>query len=136
MARHKFRSTLLRLIEAGQLTRLALVAPLRERGLEPGDDIVLSEVAAQPGRDATGLAEALGLSAEDLQPMLDRLTARDLVATADEGVVLTERGIRLSEALAAASSGIEAELLAGLGGKHRKSLDRSLRAIIATLARQ
>jgi DNA-binding MarR family transcriptional regulator len=136
MARHKFRSTLLRLIEAGQLTRHALVAPLRERGLEPGDDIVLSEVATQPGRDAAALAEALGLPEPDLHPMIDRLVARDLVAMENEGVVLTERGNRLNEALAAASLGIEAQLLAGLGDKHRKSLDRSLRAIIATLARQ
>lgn len=136
MARHKFRSTLLRLVEAGQLTRLALVTPLRERGLEPGDDIVLSEVAAQSGRDGTALAEALGLAAEDLQPMLDRLAARDLLTMENEGVALTERGTRLNEALTTAASGIEAHLLAGLDHKHRKSLDRSLRAIISTFARQ
>ena len=44
MSRPSSRSTLYRLIEAGQLAHRALLLPLSERGLEPGDDAILFEL--------------------------------------------------------------------------------------------
>lgn len=133
MPKYKLRTTLLRLVEAGQLTRHALLAPLVERGLEPGDDVLLGAVAGQPGLGTTDLAAALALSADQVGVRLERLVARDLVVLTEAGVALTERGARLCDAIALASAEIEAQLFAGIGDKHRKSLDRSLRTLLDTL---
>lgn len=44
MSRPSSRSTLYQLIKAGQLAHRALLLPLSERGLEPGDDAILFEL--------------------------------------------------------------------------------------------
>lgn len=132
------RSTLYRLIEAGQLAHKALQAPLRERGLEPGDDAVLFAL----GRSGTGeaeLASALGLGAEQLEPRLSRLMERDLVrrqAVGPEltpGLALTDRGTRIRDALAEHWSELEEALLGDLKKKRRKALAETLGRIVELL---
>ena len=107
MSRPSSRSTLYRLIEAGQLAHKALLLPLLERGLEPGDDAILFELG-RSGTTEAELAAELGLSGEALDTRLTRLFERDLVtrqAVGPElapGVALTERGRRNASAHPAA----------------------------------
>lgn len=125
-------SVLYRLIAAGQLAHKALLVPLKERGLEPGDDAVLFEL----GRSATteqSLAEELGLSHETLSPRLARLIDRGLIdrrAVGPElipGVALTERGIRIRNSLADHWAQLEEALLGELKPKQRKKFGQILR---------
>ncbi len=70
MSEPEARSTLYRLIEAGQLAHKALLVPLLDRGLEPGDDAVIFVLHAGPADEADGSADALGLPREALDPRL------------------------------------------------------------------
>ena len=133
MQKDKLRNTLLRLVEAGQLARVALLVPLVERGLEPGDEVVLAALAERPALPRSALADVTGAEDEALAARVARLAARDLLATDDEQVTLTERGQRLHAALASAWAEMERDLLAGLDHKRLKSLDKSLRALLGTL---
>src|SRR5262249_39090201 len=80
MTEPQARSTLYRLIEAGQLAGRALQAPLLDRSLEAGDDAVVFLLHAQLGANEEQLAEALGMSRQALEPRLARLIERDMVA--------------------------------------------------------
>lgn len=139
MASPEARSILYRLIEAGQLTRRALLAPLLDRGLEPGDDAVLFALHAQPGCAEAGLAEALGVPAEALAGRLARLVERELVAPqpaagdGPAGLVLTERGERIRELLSANWRELEGALLGELAPKQRRTLNRVLKRFVALL---
>ena len=103
MSNTKARSTLYRLIEAGQLTHKALLVPLLERGLEPGDDAVLFVLHDRLGASEEELAAEIGISFEALEPRLERLVERDLVtrqATGPELVLrldLQSRRVRVSD---------------------------------------
>ena len=105
MSRPSSRSALYRLIEAGQLAHKALLLPLLEIDLEPGDDAVLF-VLGRSGTTEQQLGDELGLPPESLASRLDRLTDRGLIgrqAVGPElipGVALTERGARIRNALA------------------------------------
>ncbi|PXA99248.1 hypothetical protein DMC47_04450 [Nostoc sp. 3335mG] len=131
MSRPSPSSALYRLIAAGQLAHRALLVPLKERGLEPGDDAVLFELG-RSGTTETGLAEALGLTAEMLAPRLARLIERDLVerrAVGSElipGVALTDRGVRIRNSLADHWNQLEDALLGELKPKQRKKFSRIL----------
>src|SRR6218665_609895 len=80
MSKSKARTMLYRLIEAGQLTHKALMVPLLERGLEPGDDAVLFVLHDKLGASEEELAHDIGISFEALEPRLNRLIERDLIA--------------------------------------------------------
>jgi len=127
MAKTEARSILYRLIEAGQLTHKALLVPLVDRGLEPGDDAVLLMLHQQPGATEAALAEELGIAGEALDLRLARLIERDLVARGDQGLALTERGERVREVLAAHWKELEGALLGELGKNQRRALGRMLR---------
>ncbi len=127
MAKSEARSILYRLIEAGQLTHKALLVPLVDRGLEPGDDAVLLMLHQQPGAPEAALAEQLGIAGEALDARLKRLIDRDLVARAAEGLALTERGERVREILAAHWKELEGALLGELGKNQRRALGKMLR---------
>lgn len=139
MASPEARSILYRLIEAGQLTRKALLAPLLDRGLEPGDDAVLFALHAQPGCAEADLAEALGVPAEALAGRLARLVERDLVvrrATDDDaapGFGLSERGERIRALLAASWTELEKALLGELTPRRRRVLGKSLKRFVELL---
>lgn len=139
MSKVKARSTLYRLIEAGQLTHKALLVPLLERGLEPGDDAVLFVLHDKLGASEEELASEIGISFEALMPRLERLIERDLIsrqATGPDlvpGLALTERGDRIREVLAAAWSELEEALLGELPHKQRKKLRRQLGRFVELL---
>lgn len=139
MAETQSRSILYRLIEAGQLTRQALLVPLRERGLEPGDDAVLFTLHREGGATEADLGEETGLEGPALTSRIARLVERDLVARKAigpelaPGLALTERGERLRELLAGNWEELEAALLGELSPKKRKKLRKTLTRFVELL---
>lgn len=125
-------SVLYRLIAAGQMAHKALLVPLKERGLEPGDDAILFELG-RSGTTEEALAGELGLSSDMLAPRLARLAERGLIdrrAVGPElvpGIALTERGIRIRNTLADHWAQLEEALLGELKPKHRKRFGQILR---------
>jgi DNA-binding MarR family transcriptional regulator len=138
MSRPSSRSSLYRLIEAGQLAHQALLVPLRERGLEPGDDAVLFELG-RSGTTEAALAEQLGLSQDALDARIERLIGRELVrrqAVGPElaaGVALTERGVRIRNTLADHWTQLEEALLGELKPKHQKRFADTLKRFVELL---
>ncbi|MCW5722542.1 MAG: hypothetical protein KIS86_15500 [Devosia sp.] len=132
MSRPSSRSALYRLIEAGQLAHKALLVPLLEKGLEPGDDAILF-VLGRAGTTEADLAEEIGLPAEALASRLARLGERDLItrqAVGPElipGVALTERGLRIRNGLVEHWAQLEEALLGELKNKQRKKLSTTLK---------
>ncbi|MFK4813074.1 hypothetical protein ACI3KW_22985 [Devosia sp. ZW T5_3] len=138
MSKPSSRSTLYRLIEAGQLAHKALLLPLLERGLEPGDDAVLFELG-RSGATEADLANQLGLPVEHLQIRLARLIERELVtrqAVGPElapGIALTTRGIRIRNGLADHWAQLEEALLGELKPRPRKKLASTLKRFVDLL---
>jgi DNA-binding MarR family transcriptional regulator len=138
MSRPSSRSTLYRLIEAGQLAHKALLLPLIERGLEPGDDAVLFELG-RAGTTEAELAAELGLSEVALTTRLSRLLDRELVtrqAVGPElapGVALTERGSRIRNGLVDHWTQLEEALMGELKPKQRKKLGDRLKRFVELL---
>lgn len=139
MSRSKARSTLYRLIEAGQLAHRALLVPLRDRGLEPGDDAILFTLHKKLGATEQSLGEALGLTPGVLAPRLERLIERDVVERRavgpdlTPGLALTERGERLREVLTAHWQQLEEALYGDLDKKPRKHVDKALKRFVELL---
>lgn len=138
MSKPSARSTLYRLIEAGQLAHKALLVPLLERGLQPGDDAVLF-VLGRAGTTEVQLAAELGLDAGALESRLARLSERELVtrqAVGPElqpGLALTERGERIKSVLAGNWEELENALLGELKKKQRRRLGRTLGRFVELL---
>lgn len=138
MSRPSSRSTLYRLIEAGQLAHKALLLPLVERGLEPGDDAVLFELG-RSGTTEAELAAELGISEVALTTRLSRLFDRELVtrqAVGPElapGVALTERGVRIRNGLVDHWTQLEEALMGELKPKQRKKLGDRLKRFVELL---
>ena len=138
MARPSSRSTLYRLIEAGQLAHQALLQPLLERGLEPGDDAILFELG-RAGTTEVELAAELGLSEVALSTRLSRLLDRGLVtrqAVGPElapGVALSERGVRIRNGLADHWAQLEDALMGELKPKQRRKLGDRLKRFVDLL---
>lgn len=138
MSRPSSRSTLYRLIEAGQLAHKALLLPLMERGLEPGDDAVLFELG-RAGTTEAELAAELGLSEVALTTRLSRLLDRELVtrqAVGPElapGVALSERGVRIRNGLVDHWTQLEEALMGELKPKQRKKLGDRLKRFVELL---
>jgi DNA-binding MarR family transcriptional regulator len=120
------RSVLYRLIEAGQVARRVLLAPLQERGLEAGDDALLFLLHEHRGVADTDIAAAVGLEVQALRERLDRLVRRDLIAVQDAGMELTDRGERVRAHLAAYWDEVEDALCGDLTPKQRRTLRRAL----------
>jgi DNA-binding MarR family transcriptional regulator len=138
MSKPSARSTLYRLIEAGQLAHKALLVPLLERGLEPGDDAVLF-VLGRSGTTEAELAAELGLEGAALEARLARLTERELIARQavgpqlQPGLALTERGERIKSVLAGNWEELENALLGELKKKQRKRLGAVLQRFVELL---
>jgi DNA-binding MarR family transcriptional regulator len=132
MPKSRAHSPLYRLIEAGQLTRKALLVPLLERGLEPGDDALLFMLHDQAGATADVLGAATGLDTDALAARLLRLADRGLVearAVGPEllaGHVLTPTGQALRDLLAENWDQLEEALLEDLSPRQRKALKKAL----------
>ncbi len=139
MSKPSSRSTLYRLIQAGQLAHKALLLPLVERGLEPGDDAILFELG-RAGTTEQALAAELGLSDEALVARIARLTERELVvrqAVGPElspGVALTERGVRIRNGLADRWAQLEEALMGELKPRQRKKLGDRLKRFVELLS--
>lgn len=138
MSRPTARSSLYRLIEAGQLAHQALLLPLRERGLEPGDDAVLFELA-RSGTTETALADQLGLPPDAMAARADRLIERGLVTRQAvgphlaPGLALTERGRRIRTLLADHWAQLEEALMGELKPKSRKKFAATLKRFVILL---
>jgi DNA-binding MarR family transcriptional regulator len=138
MSKPSARSTLYRLIEAGQLAHKALLVPLLERGLEPGDDAVLF-VLGRAGTTEAELGAELGLEGEALERRVQRLCERELVARQavgpelQPGLALTERGERIKDILAGNWEELENALLGELKKKQRKRLGDTLKRFVDLL---
>jgi DNA-binding MarR family transcriptional regulator len=138
MSRPSPSSTLYRLIEAGQLAHKALLVPVRERGLEPGDDAVLF-ILARAGTSEAELAGQLGQTDDQLHARIARLLERDVIrrqAVDPEltpGLALTERGLRIRDALAEHWAELEEALLGDLKKKKRRQLSETLERFINLL---
>jgi DNA-binding MarR family transcriptional regulator len=97
MSQPSRNSTLYRLIEAGQLAHKALMVPLIERGLEPGDDALLFVLADRRGATEAVLAEQTGVDITSLNIRIERLIDRGLLVRQAvgpdlaAGVALTDR---------------------------------------------
>ena len=139
MAKPKARSTLYRLIDAGQLARRALLVPLLDRNLEPGDDAIIFALRSRLGATEATLAAELELEPETLEPRLARLEGRDLITRQAigpdlvTGLALTERGERICEVLSANWDQLEGALFGELDDKQRKKLDKVLKRFVALL---
>ena len=138
MSKPSSRSTLYRLIEAGQLAHKALLTPLVERGLEPGDDAVLF-ILGGAGVTEEELAAELGFSEEAPERRIARLSERELIARQavgpelQPGLALTERGERIKAVLAGNWEELENALLGELGKKERKGLEKVLKRFVELL---
>jgi len=132
MSKPSSSSVLYRLIAAGQLAHKALLVPLKERGLEPGDDAILFELG-RSGTTEADLAAELGLPPEHLAQRLSRLIERDLIdrrAVGPElvpGVALTDRGVRIRNSLADHWAQLEEALMGELKPKQRRKFGNILR---------
>ena len=139
MSRPSPQSTLYRLIEAGQLAHKALLLPLVEHGLEPGDDAILFELE-RSGTTEAALAAEFGVPQDALLGRLHRLIERGLVrrqAVGPElapGLALTDRGVRIRNGLADHWAQLEEALLGELKPKQRKKLGDHLRRFVELLS--
>jgi hypothetical protein len=138
MVKPTARSTLYRLIEAGQLAHRALLTPLLDRGLEPGDDAVLF-VLGRSGTTEDQLSQELGEAGEPFITRIARLIERELVvrqAVGPElapGLALTERGERIRAVLAENWVELENALLGEMHIKKRKHLKNALKRFVELL---
>jgi DNA-binding MarR family transcriptional regulator len=138
MSKPSSRSTLYRLIEAGQLAHKALLLPVIERGLEPGDDAVLF-ILDRSGTTERDLADELGLPPDNLALRIERLVERDLVSrqavgpTLEPGLALTERGTRIRNSLAGHWAQLEEALLGELKPKQQKKMAEALSRFVDLL---
>ncbi|SFZ86631.1 DNA-binding transcriptional regulator, MarR family [Devosia enhydra] len=138
MPRSRSHSTLYRLIEAGQLTRRALLVPLVERGLEPGDDALLLTLDARTALTLPTLAEATGIDGEALTGRLSRLEQKGLVvrhALEGEAVAygLTPQGAEMRDVLGDTWDELEGALLEELSPRRRKAVRKALGRFVELL---
>ena len=139
MAKPIVPKALYRLIEAGFLARQAVLAPLAERGLAPGDDAILLALDSPEGVPDTEIMEMTGLDSTGLVARLDRLAARNILERAAVGAELvtgarlTEKGRRMREVLESHWTTLNNELLGSLPAKQRRVLKRALDQVIEGL---
>ncbi len=139
MAKNPSASTLYRLIEAGQLARHALLAPLASRGLEAGDDAVLLGLAEPGGGTLEDLSAFTGYDIEALDPVLRRLEDKGLLLRLavgpemEPGARLSQQGHLMRQAIEEHWRHLEMVLEEDLGGKQHKHLRKGLKRIIQLL---
>ena len=136
MSKPSASSTLYRLIEAGQLAHKALLVPVLERGLEPGDDAVLFVLAERRGATEAMIAAELDLGSEATAIRVARLIERDLIARRAigpelaPGLALTERGERIRMLLVENWNELENALFGELKRKKQKWLAATLQRFV------
>lgn len=139
MSKSPTASTLYRLIEAGQLARQALLAPLAARGLEPGDDAVLLGLAEAGGATNSALVEFTGMSEDNLDAILRRLEDKGLLLRLavgpemEPGARLSQQGHLTRQSIEEHWRHLETALAEDLGEKRHTHLRKGLKRIIALL---
>jgi DNA-binding MarR family transcriptional regulator len=124
------------LVHAARLHRARSAQLLNELGLFPGQEQVLTLLAAEDGRTMSDLAANLRVRPPTASKTIARLSAQGLVArrtvNGDGRVVrveLTEEGRRRAEAVDAVWETLEREAVDDLDGKDRKRLRKMLRKV-------
>lgn len=122
------------LLHAARLHRARSAQLLNELGLFPGQEQVLTLLAAENGRTMGDLAAELRVRPPTASKTVARLAAQGLVerrAVNGDGrvvrVELTEEGRRRAEAVDAVWGELEREASEGIDGKDRKKLRKLLR---------
>jgi DNA-binding MarR family transcriptional regulator len=133
------KSTLYRLIEAGQLARMQLLVPLHDRGLEQGDDAVIFAIDDPAGVSEQHLCEVTGLPPIALEMRIIRLNAigiLDRCTIGDSqmpGARLTDDGIRFAEKLEANWRQMDEALLGELDHDRRKLVKKIIKRFVKLL---
>lgn len=124
------------LLHAARLHRARTARLLAEIGLFPGQEQVLTLLAAEDGRTMSDLAANLRVRPPTASKTVARLAAQGLVerrATNGDGRVvrvgLTEEGARRATAVDAVWNEIETEMVADLDLKERRRLRKLLRKV-------
>lgn len=140
MKKSAAKSTLYRLIETGHLARQAMLVPLLESGLEPGDDAVLFGLSGIEGATETELQDLTGLNLLALDARLDRLSDEGILnrlsvgSKLSAGAKLTEKGRDVSDILEGNWVQLEEALIGELDHKHRKGLRKILKRFVTLLS--
>lgn len=127
------KTTLYRLIAAGHLARQHLLVPLRENGLQPGDDAVLFSLTDPMGMTEKRLRKLTGLDATALRIRLVRLEQMQILdrlavgPNLKNGARLTPRGREISERLNDSWALLEEALVGELPDKQSRKLDKILK---------
>lgn len=139
MSKPSSRVTLYRLIMAGRRAHQSVLAPLHERGLEPGDDAILFVLEDGAATTEAALSDMTGLRNGALTPRLERMCGRDLLVrkavgpALEPGYALTERGQRIRDALDEAWTQLEETLVDGLNPRQRRHLGKALKRFTQTV---
>jgi len=134
------RTTLFRLIEAGHLARSAMLVPLQEAGLEPGDDAILFGLTDPEGATEDDLRALTGLDATNLDMRLARLGMMGVLDRPAVGPLLlpgarlTERGQDIADTLTAQWRQLDEALVGELKPKSKKKLRKVLKRFVKLLA--
>lgn len=139
MSKSAAGSTLYRLIEAGQLARQALLAPLAARGLEAGDDAVLLGLSDPAGATTVALVEFTGLAPDQLDARLARLEDRDVLLRLavgpemEPGARLSQQGHAMRRAIEEHWAYLDETIAEDLGEKRHRHLRKGLKRIVEML---
>jgi DNA-binding MarR family transcriptional regulator len=139
MSKSAAGSTLYRLIEAGQLARQALLAPLAARGLEAGDDAVLLGLSDPAGATMAALVEFTGLAPDHLDARLARLEDRDVLLRLavgpemEPGARLSQQGHAMRRAIEEHWAHLDETIAQDLGEKRHRHLRKGLKRIVGML---
>lgn len=133
------KTSVYRLIEAGFLSRQALLTPLQQCGLEPGDDAILLALKEDVQPTDADLMTRTGLPLAALSERLRRLQSQRMVRRLSvevDGICatrLTDIGNQTCLLLSEHWQQLEEALVGELKPKDRKKLNRILQRFVALL---
>lgn len=139
MKKSAAKSTLYRLIETGHLARQAMLVPVIESGLEPGDDALLFGLTSPKGATEEDLLDLTGLDALALQMRLTRLEGEGILVRLptdpeqETEVKLTEKGHEITDLLEGNWQQLEEALIGELDQKKHKGLRKILKRFVTLL---
>lgn len=139
MKKSAAKSTLYRLIETGHLARQAMLVPLLESGLEPGDDALLFGLIGFEGATDAELSDLTGLGILALGERLDRLADAGILMRLSvgsklaAGAKLTEKGREITDILEGNWQQLEEALIGELDHKKHKGLRKILKRFVTLL---
>jgi DNA-binding MarR family transcriptional regulator len=122
----------LRRASAAVMAKLA--ARLTVLKLQPSEASVLLVIDANPGVTQSGIGRLLGIARANMAPLTARLAARDLIvrepaAGRSHGLMLSDRGRRLTRKAQRIVAQLEAELMERIPAAQRSAFLRALKAL-------